>query len=105
VVKFVGIHVLDFSAVSDALYQLAQRIGVERVTMLGEKPKYSTQSIVRGDKPSAVLWFLKPGIALLNNNQLDGVWFMKKSSIFKNLSISHHWANQKTIARRAMVTG
>ena len=103
-VKFVGIDVLDFSAVSDALYQLAQRIGVERVTILGEKSRCSNQSIVRGDKPSAVLWFLKPGIALLNNNQPDDVWFMKKSSVYMNLSISHHRANQKTIARRAMVT-
>jgi len=48
---------------------------------------------------------MKPGMALLNNNEPDGEWFMSKSSVFKILPISHRQAKQKTIARRAMVSG
>jgi hypothetical protein len=38
---------------------------------------------------------MKPGMALLKNNEPDRVWFMSKSSIFEILPISHRRASKK----------
>jgi hypothetical protein len=38
---------------------------------------------------------IKPTMALLSNNEPNGLWFMTKSSVFEILPSFHHRAKQK----------